>query len=149
MTHEESFTALPKHCIKDPPERLDHAHSSLEDSSWVELINSFFKKIMTVALINVFIDNSIHVCNTLGSHPSPHISFSFLPYPSPTLISVSSLFYFVSVVFTVLNSLGLPRASWVDIHYLLETEELSNGNPMHTMTSSSPAARTAKMEPTS
>lgn len=104
---------------------------------------------MTVALINVFIDNSIHVCNTLGSHPSPHISFSFLPDPSPTLISVSSLFYFVSVVFTVLNSLGLPRASCVDIHYLLESDELSNGNPMHTMTSSSPAARTAKMEPTS
>lgn len=78
-------------------------------------------------------------------HPiSPSHSFQTLPRP----LSLFHLFYFVSVVFTVLNSLGLPRASWVDIHYLLESEELSNGNPMHTMTSSSPAARTAKMGPT-
>lgn len=84
---------------------------------------------MTVALINVFIDNSIHVCNALWSHPP--LTYLLLipsrlsPHQVPT--SHSSLF----MSFLLCDSRGLPRASCVDIPYPAIHWSLSN-SPMST-----------------
>lgn len=105
---------------------------------------------MTVALINVFIDNSIHVCNALWSHPP--LTYLLLipsrlsPHQVPT--SHSSLFMF----FLLCDSpRGLPRASCVDIPYPAIHWSLSNSpmsTPGHNDFLSSAAARAAHMEPT-
>lgn len=128
LASRELFQSASQTLFKnDPGEGTRHSCGSLVDPSWIEPIIFKKKKIMTIVLINLFIDSS-HMyathCGHTRSSP-PVVPSSPLPPPGPHLPFISLFCW----LFLLCDSLGLPRAHYVGM-----------GGELSTRVSNSPTA---------